>query len=428
MLILRKLGISVFFFLFQHAYSQVLPQDVDKKKEQRYKSLETFARALYLLETLYVDPTKVEHQDTIHDALQGIVSKLDPHTAVLPEKAFRKMTQDIRSKKFGGIGVMVRQIEGKLIVDSPIEDTPAYKAGIISRDEIVAIDDQKIKDIGPAAAIELMKGDAGSDVKLTIKRAGSTKLLTFTLTRKIIKIKSVNSKVLSEHILLVKVASFQENTADELKSILEEHKDKKGLVLDLRNNPGGLLNQAVRIADFFVESGVLVSTVGRDIEKIEREFAHKAGTFKDIPIIILVNGGSASASEIVAGALQDHERALVLGTQTFGKGSVQTLIHLPDGSGLKLTIARYYTPRDRSIQAKGITPDIVVPSAQAGRDSESKGPKESDLKGHIKGKNLSKSKKKIGMIKNISDWPLQLQNDNQLVTAYTYLKGWNRFN
>ena len=399
------------------------------QKEERYKSLETFARALYLLETMYVDESKVSHSKSIHNALKGIVGELDPHTMILPKEAFERMTHDTRGK-FGGVGIIVSGERQKLIVVSPIEDTPAHRAGIQSQDEIIEIDGNPVAEMGQAMAVERMRGEPGSELELVIKRQGEPKPLTFTLIREVIKIKSVRKKELAKNIMYVRISSFQEDTGEELRDILTKRaKNLKGLILDLRDNPGGLLNQSVRVADLFIDSGLLVSTVGRDRTKIEREFAHKSGSYINFPIIVLVNDGSASASEIVAGALQDHERALILGTQTFGKGSVQTLITLPDGSGLKVTIARYYTPKDRSIQAKGITPDIIVPSStEITQSQRNKLKKEADLEGHISGKDLSNNGQKVGVLKSIRSWPLEMRRDNQLVTAFTYLKGWSKVN
>ena len=333
-----------------------LPQ-VDK----RYEMLETFAHGLYFLETMYVDEGKVKTDEMIENALRGIVDRLDPHTMLMPKKAFEQLAIDTQGK-FGGVGIIVSNKKEKLLVVSPIEGTPAAKAGLRPNDEIVGIDGDSLKDIGNAEAVERMRGEPGSVLKLKIKRKGVDELLDFALTREIIKVKSVRSQTLSSGIEYIRITSFQEDTGDELEEILAKKRGTMGgLILDLRDNPGGLLDQAVRVSDLFIDSGVIVSTVGRDRNRIEREFAKKRGTYSNFPLVVLVNEGSASASEIVAGALQDHERALIVGTTTFGKGSVQTLVSLPGGSGLKLTIARYYTPKDRSIQAKGIAPDLKIP-------------------------------------------------------------------
>ncbi|MFY7929072.1 MAG: S41 family peptidase, partial [Oligoflexus sp.] len=314
--------------------------------DNRYRSLETLARGLYYLENLYVDPSKVKTEDLVFNALKGVVANLDPHTMVMPRRAFDQLTSDTQGK-FGGVGIIVSTERGKMVVVSPIEDTPAHRAGIKSGDEIIAIDDVPIEQIKAGDASELMRGKPDTKIKLTIRRKGEEKPIPFVLVREVIKIKSVRSDVLGNNLIYARISSFQDNTADELKDVIERYqKDMRGMILDLRDNPGGLLDQAVKVVDLFIESGVIVSTVGRSQKEVEREFAHKRGTYSDIPLVVLINGGSASASEIVAGALQDHERALIMGTTSFGKGSVQTLVSLPDHSGLKITVARYYTPKD----------------------------------------------------------------------------------
>lgn len=394
---------------------------------ERYKSLETLARGLFYLETMYVDPDKVSQDKLVDSALGGIVSNLDPHTIVMPSKAFEQLTIDTQGK-FGGVGIIVSSENGRLIVVSPIEDTPAYRAGIKSGDEILAIDGEMIKNIKTENPSDRMRGRPDTKIKLVIKRQGEKDTKEYVLNREIIKVKSVRSYDLDDGILYARISNFQEETSEELESIIQRHKGQvKGIILDLRDNPGGLLDQAVKVADLFIESGVIVSTVGRRKEDIEREFAHARGTYKDFPMICLINGGSASASEIVAGALQDHDRALIMGTTSFGKGSVQTLISLPNRAGLKLTVARYFTPKDRSIQARGIQPDIFISADQQkaeGKDQK----KESDLKGHIESQDLSElATTPSAMLGNIKNWPEPVRKDHQLVTAYTYLRGWGVF-
>jgi carboxyl-terminal processing protease len=397
---------------------------------QRYQSLETLARGLYYLESMYVDPDKVKEKDLVQYALKGVIEHLDPHTMFMPSKAFEQMTTDTKGR-FGGVGIIVSEERGKLIVVSPIEDTPAAKAGIKPGDEILDIDDVPVSKIKTGDPVERMRGDPGSTMKLTIKRKDQPDVLRFKLIREIIKVKSVRSQSLDDGVLYARIASFQESTNEELESLLSKHDGKiKGVILDLRDNPGGLLDQAVSVSDLFIESGIIVSTVGRDREKVEREFARKRGTYINFPMIVLVNGGSASASEIVAGCLQDHERALIVGTTTFGKGSVQTLMSLPDGSGIKLTVARYYTPKDRSIQAKGITPDIVVTNniiADAAANPTTGSKKEADLKGHIESNDLSDIANSRSISSTIRSWPEPMQKDTQLTTGFTYLKSYNLF-
>lgn len=399
-------------------------KDDPSEVENKYRALETFARGIFLLENMYVDPSKVKQEDMVINALKGIVQHLDPHTMVMPRSDFNQFTMDTQGK-FGGVGIIVSQERGKLIVVSPIEDTPAFKAGVLSGDEIVAIDGETIEELKGTRAVEKMRGKPGSEIVLTILREGEKETREFKLKREVIKVASVRSRDLGDDIIYVRVTSFQENTTDELLKALEKYKVRKGVILDLRDNPGGLLDQAVRMVDMFIDSGVIVSTVGRDRNRVEREFAHKRNTFSGFPMVVLVNGGSASASEIVAGALQDHQRALILGTTTFGKGSVQTLVSLPDGSGMKLTVARYFTPNDRSIQAKGITPDVVVLKSTAEPSKDLR--KEADLDGHISSQDLSDFSKQKGLMKQVEKWPKPFREDIQLVSGYTYVKSWSIF-
>ena len=327
--------------------------------EDRYKSLETFSRVMFYVESMYFDEGKSQQDDLIDNSIKGMMDKLDPHSMYLPQKAFQQFTVDTRGK-FGGIGVIVSQERDKLIVVSPIEDTPAARAGILSGDEIIEIDDKKIESIKNTDVMNLMSGRPGTVCKLKIRRPNVKGTLDFTLRREIIKIKSVRRIALDNNVQYIRIVSFQEDTADQFsEELLKAKNNTSALIIDLRDNPGGLLDRAIQIADLFIDSGIIVSTVGRNKARIEREFANKRGTLGNIPIIVLVNNGSASASEIVAGALQDHHRALVIGTQTFGKGSVQTLLSLPNGAGLKLTVARYFTPSGKSIHGVGIKPDIT---------------------------------------------------------------------
>lgn len=396
------------------------------KVEDNYKPLEVLARSLHYLESMYVDRTQTSMEMLVTSAVTGMVSKLDPHTMLMPKKAFEQMTTNTKGK-YGGVGIIVSQERGKVVIVSPIEGTPAYNAGIIAGDEILEIDGIKVDTLKGNQVLDRMRGRPGTVLTLLIKRKDTPEPLKFELKREIIKIKSVRGKRLSPSISHVRITSFQEESHDELKDYLKKVEGNlDGLVLDLRDNPGGLLDQSVKIVDLFVESGIIVSTVGRDPKKVEREFAVKRGTFADFPIVVLVNGGSASASEIVAGALQDHERALIMGEQTFGKGSVQTLLSLPDGSGLKVTVARYYTPLDRSIQAKGISPDIIVRDKPVKTKDKSRR-SERDLKQHIKSEDLSDVGAMKSLGKDILTWSEQDQADYQLKTAYSYLKGWTLF-
>lgn len=418
-----KLTIICITYLVELMYLPWL--SLHAKQDEDYKALESFAKVLYYLETMYIDPSKVTKKESIKSALNGIISKLDPHSALLPSSAFEQLTIDTKGR-FGGVGIIVSRENNKLIVISPIEGTPAYKAGIKSGDEIVKIDHKDLSRIDPNEAIDMMKGIPGSKIDITLIR--NNKTMHFELKREVIKINAVTSRALSQDVDYIRIRSFQEETSKEIQSYLKTRGKKiKSLIIDLRDNPGGLLEQSVKTVDLFVDSGLIVSTIGRNANQVEREFAHYKDSFTNFPIIVLINEGSASASEIVAGALQDHKRAMILGTQSFGKGSVQTLISLPDGSGLKLTIARYYTPNGRSIQAKGISPDIYVSSKMSYQQKEKKIPRESDLRGHIESSDLKNSPKKGSLTAEIKKWPEFMRHDKQLVSAYTYLKGWTYF-
>jgi carboxyl-terminal processing protease len=412
-------------------------QKISEDISSRYKALESFAQGLFFLENMYVEPDKVKQDDLVNNALRGIVEQLDPHTVLLTKKDFEQLTMGTHGQ-FGGVGIIVSQEEEGLVIVSPIENTPAFKAGIQSGDQIIAIDGEAVASMPSGKAVDMMRGKPGSFLKLQIKRKNQESLLNFNLKREIVKVESVRAYDLTQEIHYVRIASFQENTHQDISNYLQKLSKEKvplGLILDLRDNPGGLLDQAVKISDLFIESGIIVSTVGRDPKKIEREFATKAGTYSDFPIVVLVNQGSASASEIVAGALQDHNRAVIMGEKTFGKGSVQTLVSLPNGSGLKLTIARYYTPNDRSIQAKGIVPDILLAQKsltatpeKPADDQKRQINSEADLKGHIEAKDLSDFANQNGRLEQtVEAWPAEMRQDLQLRTAFSYIKSWNIF-
>jgi carboxyl-terminal processing protease len=327
---------------------------------------------------------------------------------------------------FGGIGIEITIKKDVLTVVSPIEDTPAFLAGVKAGDQIIKIDGKSTKDITIMEAVKKLRGPKDSKVIITIMRDSMAKPKDIVLTRGIIKIKSIKSKIYDDNIGYVRIASFQERTVEDLRKTLEDIGVKistpRGLILDLRNNPGGLLNQAVAVSDVFLKSGVIVSTKGRIKSMETSSEARDDGNEPTCPIIVLVNEGTASAAEIVSGALQDNGKALIIGTQTFGKGSVQTVIPLEGGSALKLTTAKYYTPKGRSIQAEGITPDIVVKYAKASENKESGDDfiREKDLRGHIEspkenGPDSDKSKKEQD----------DLTSDNQLKSAIDMIKSWD---
>ncbi|MCG8684750.1 MAG: S41 family peptidase [Desulfobacterales bacterium] len=354
---LRRVGLvaALLFFLASPASSVWAAED------DTYKSLKLFADVLEELEKNYVDEVKPE--ELVHNAIRGMVGNLDPHSSFMPPEAFGDLQDDTKGA-FSGIGIVITMKDGILTVVSPIEGTPAYKAGITAGDIIIKIDDESTKDMALWEAVNRMRGPRHKEVIITVIRDGEPKPLEFTLKRDIIPMTSVRSVMLSPGFGYLRITNFRMNTLEDVEKQLtaleKEEGGLKGLIIDLRDNPGGLLDQAIKISDLFLEQGVIVSIKGR-MKKNTQEFnAYPDDPSREYPIVVLINGGSASASEIVAGALQDHSRALILGTPSFGKGSVQTVRPLKEGFGIKYTIARYYTPNGRSIQAKGISPDIEV--------------------------------------------------------------------
>ena len=337
-------------------FSQVLAEN-----EKTYQTLKLFTEVLEELEKNYVD--EVDADTLIHNAIKGMVGNLDPHSSFMPPEAFDDLQDDTKGE-FSGIGIVITMKDNILTVVSPIEGTPAYKAGIQAGDIIIKIDDLSTKGIALWEAVSKMRGPRYKQVLITIVREGATVPLVFDLKRDLIPMTSVRSAVLKPGYGYLRVTNFRMNTVEDMEKHLkklEAGKDSlKGLIIDLRDNPGGLLDQAIKISDLFLDQGIIVSIKGR-LEKNTQVFnAYPGQDKRGYPIVVLINGGSASASEIVAGALQDHSRALILGTPSFGKGSVQTVRPLKDGFGIKYTIARYYTPKGRSIQATGIQPDIEV--------------------------------------------------------------------
>src|SRR5687767_7009532 len=329
---------------------------------ETYEELRTFSEVLTQVQKNYVDDTKVK--DLVQGAIRGMLSTLDPHSAYMTPEMYKEMQVETKGE-FGGVGIQIGVKENRLAVIAPIDGTPAQRAGIKAGDYITKVNEESTKDLSLMDAVQKMRGPKGTKVNLTIQRDGTSDPLQFTLVRDTIKIESVKSKVM-DNIGYVKLTQFQEATGRDLGRVLKQFKDQKvqSTILDLRNNPGGLLTAAVEVSEQFLPNGKLVVyTKGRESKKDEW-FAKGKDQMDDSPMIVLVNEGSASASEIVAGALQDWGRAVVIGTTTFGKGSVQTILPLGDGSGLRLTTAKYYTPKGRSIQSTGITPDIVVKPQQ----------------------------------------------------------------
>ncbi|MBC7691541.1 MAG: PDZ domain-containing protein [Methylotenera sp.] len=354
---------------------------------ERYENLELFQKVLNFVETNYVDGTK--NKDLMYGAIKGMLETLDPHSNFLPPEIWKDMKIDT-SGKFGGLGIEIGMKENVLTVIAPIEDTPAWKAGIKPNDRIVKINGESTKGMTLVEAVAKMRGKNGADVVLTIYRDGFDKIKDIAVKRETIKVQSVKSEIVEPQFGYVRLASFNENAASDMKKAidkLEKDGKLKGLVFDLRTNPGGLLDQAVDVSSLFIDEGVVVSTIGRNRDQKEVRYAKKGMARKELPLAILVNSSSASAAEIVAGALQDHHRAIIMGAPTFGKGSVQTVVELGPDLGLKLTIARYYTPSGKSIQEKGVQPDILLDDfdskllAEARRKAEVF--RERDLKGHM---------------------------------------------
>ncbi|MER3446513.1 MAG: peptidase S41 [Candidatus Dadabacteria bacterium] len=336
--------------------------------EATYEGLSKFTKVLDLIERNYVDD--VNPQKLTTSAIEGMMKTLDPYSAYLSPERYRELEIGT-SGEFGGVGMEVTVENGVLTVIAPIEGTPAAKAGIKPGDQIIAIDEKSTHGMIADEAVKILRGPEGSPVKITVKSKDSEAPRDITLIREIIHVKSVESKLLDNGIGYVKLSQFQDKTSDELKKAIERLESKnggilKGLILDLRNNPGGLLTEAVEVADQFVNEGLIVSVRGRAEDQSTEYYATKKANFRSYPLVVLVNKGSASASEVVAEALQDDKRAVILGTKTFGKGSVQTIIRLEDGSGLKLTTAKFYAPSGRSISQVGVTPDVVVENGKTG--------------------------------------------------------------
>ena len=390
--------------------------------QDAYRQLEIFSRVLNLVQDHYVE--EVDTKTLVEGAINGMLSALDPHSSYLPPDDFKEL-QTETSGSFSGIGIEVTIRDDMLTVVSPIEGTPAARAGIQAGDAIVAIDGESTSDMTLMEAVKRLRGPKGTTVTVTIYRQGWQEGKKITVERDVIPLVSVKSSIIEPGYALVRITNFQAHTADDLLQALTEltaENDIEGVILDLRNNPGGLFEQAIEVADIFLKEGIIVSTRGRTEAETTVYRAHASDTTYTMPMVVLVNAGSASAAEIVAGALKDHRRALILGTQTFGKGSGQTIIPMPGGAGLRLTTARYYTPNGTSIQATGITPDIVVPSEETGerrkKDKQARQRRvvrEKDLKGHIENDHPAEQPANG----DGDAW----RRDNQLATALVILKG-----
>lgn len=393
--------------------------------------LRTFSEIFGRIKNSYVEP--VEDKELLQNAIRGMLSGLDPHSTYLDLEDFKDLREGT-SGEFGGLGIEVTMEDGFVRVVSPIDDTPAARGGMQAGDLIIRLDDTPVKGMNLSDAVDIMRGKPGTDLLLTVIREGEDKPLKINLTRAIIKVRSVRHRTLEEGYGYVRISTFQQRTGESLNDALAELKKENdgklnGLVLDLRNNPGGLLNAAVEVSDSFIEKGLIVYTDGRIPDSKQRFSASPRDVLQGAPIVVLVNGGSASASEIVAGALQDHKRAVILGTKTFGKGSVQTVMPLTDSTAVKMTTARYFTPSGRSIQAEGIVPDITVDrlTVTASDNSEFEPLREQDLSKHISngnGKTDAEIAKQAAEAADKEDAPLAV-TDYALSEALNLLKGIN---
>ena len=387
-----------------------------------YRQLNLFGDVFERVRADYVE--RPDDGKLIETAINGMLAGLDPHSSYMDAKSFRDMQVQTRGE-FGGLGIEVTMEDGLIKVVAPIDDTPAAKAGVMANDIITRLDDEQVQGLTLNQAVEKMRGPVNTKIKLTITRKGQDKPIEVSITRDIIRVRSVRSQIEGEDIGYIRLTQFNEQTTEGLKKAISDisakiSEDKfKGYVLDLRNNPGGLLDQAISVSDAFLQKGEIVSTRGRNAEETQRFNARAGDLTKNKPLIVLINGGSASASEIVAGALQDHRRAAVIGTRSFGKGSVQTIIPLGSGNGaLRLTTARYFTPSGRSIQAKGISPDIEVLQDvpdELKTKTDTKG--EASLRGHLKG---DEGKEQTGSQSYI---PPDAKNDKALNMALELLRG-----
>ena len=347
----------IIIFLFSFL---ILNKSFAETEKNIYEKIDLFSEVLNKIDKEYVE--SVNQSDAMDAAINGVLQSLDPYSAYMSPEVFNDM-QTETSGKFGGLGIEVGMEHGVVKVISPIDNSPASRVGVKAGDYIVKINDIQVQGKSLTEAVEIMRGPVGSDIKITVRRRGVKKAIIFKITREIIKIASVKSKYIDKSVGYLRLTSFNENSGDQIKDKIKEFnkkKDIKGYILDLRNNPGGLLSQAIKIADFFLENGEIVSTKSRKISENRRWFAKKGDLIKGKTLIVLINEGSASASEIVAGALKDHKRAILVGENSYGKGSVQSIIPLKNKGAIRLTISKYYLPSGKSISEVGVTPDIEV--------------------------------------------------------------------
>lgn len=390
----------------------VAPVFALREAESPYANLATLARVLSHIELSWVG--EVDQDALIEGAIRGMVASLDPHSRYLSAEEVRLLGSDTDGR-FAGVGVEIEVQDGWIVVLSVFEESPAAAAGVLPGDRFLKIAGTPARDMRVDQAVRLMRGEPGTQVQVELRRAGEADALALELRRSMIEIDPIQSVSLPDHLAYLRIRSFQRGVAVELSNALDDliaaNGELSGVVLDLRDNPGGLLEEAVRVSDLFLAEGMIVTTRGRAATQIMSEaHAHRDGTRGGFPVVVVVNGLSASAAEIVAGALQDHQRAIVVGEQTFGKGSVQNVIDLPDGSAVKLTIARYFTPGGRSLQAEGISPDLHIAELDADRGRDRPRIRESDLPGHLDGEEASVNPRTTALEARIARIRLALEN------------------
>lgn len=436
----KKIIISGLFSTLTAAYlfgslAQAESTDSGSSAKEKLEAYIKFTQILNVIEKEYVD--EVNTTDLVDKALKGLLNNLDSHSSYMDAKAYKDLTVQTKGE-FGGLGISVGMKDGALTVIAPLDGTPAYSAGVKSGDIILKIDDRATIGMDIDESVKLMRGKPKTDIVLTIIRKNEPKPLEIKITRDIIKIQSVYVKTIEKNLLYVHITSFDQKVVDDVRKALKEYPKAKGMILDLRNNPGGLLDQAVGLVDLFVEKGVIVSQKGRTKQENLSYRAHKRGSNTKLPMVVLVNGGSASASEIVSGALQDFDRSVVIGEKTFGKGSVQVVMPVGEEEALKLTVARYYLPSGRTIQAEGVTPDIIVHPGEVVKKEDPVFLKESELKKHLEselekiengksstekpGDKLDETKAKEEKLNEKIITNDQLYKDAQLKTAANILK------
>ena len=422
---IHKYLVIVLFFL---SFLAVSPANSKESKKETYEQLDLFGQVFDLVKSKYVE--EVKSKDLIEAAINGMLSSLDPHSGFLVPKSYDDMQVDTKGS-FGGLGIEVTQQDGFVKVVSPMDDTPAYKAGVLAGDFITFVDDKPMLGLSLSEAVEIMRGPVGSTIKLTIVREGLEDPIEVQVIRDVIKLTAARVRI-ENNVVIMRVTTFNEQTMpnleDGIKAVMEQigEKEPKGFVLDLRNNPGGLLTEAISVTDLFLDQGEIVSTRDRE-GKGERYKAIKGDIAEGKPLVILINAGSASASEIVAGALQDHRRAIVLGTKSFGKGSVQSVLPMGQSGGIRLTTARYYTPSGRSIQALGVTPDIFLKFKRVEESEEDKRKtfSEADLEGALSNDSLTDTEKEMLRKEEISfqETNERRNKDNQLAHAIDLIEG-----